>query len=55
MDWVVREGDIVGGFRVVLTPGHTLGHASLLREEDGLLFTCDAFGVLLREIRIGVW
>ena len=48
MDWVVREGDIVGGFRVVLTPGHTLGHASLLREEDGLLFTCDAFGVLLR-------
>lgn len=52
---IVREGDIVAGFRVVLTPGHTSGHASLLRDEDGLLFTGDAFGVLLRKVRVGVY
>lgn len=52
---VVREGDLVAGFRVVPTPGHTLGHASLLRDSDGLLFTADAFGALLpRRVRAGV-
>ncbi len=52
---VLREGDLVSGFRVILTPGHTLGHASLLRDEDGLLFTGDAFGaVALRRVRVGV-
>jgi glyoxylase-like metal-dependent hydrolase (beta-lactamase superfamily II) len=43
---VLREGDLVSGFRVVSTPGHTLGHVSLLRDADGLLFTADAFGSL---------
>ena len=52
---VLREGDLVSGFRVILTPGHTSGHASLLRDEDGLLFAGDAFGaVALRRIRVGV-
>lgn len=52
---VVREGDLVAGFRVISTPGHTLGHASLLRDSDGLLFTADAFGALLpRRVRAGV-
>jgi len=55
IDSVVREGDLVAGFRVVLTPGHTSGHTSLLRDEDGLLFTGDAFGVLLRRVRVGVY
>ncbi len=55
IDSVAREGDVVAGFRVVLTPGHTLGHTSLLRDEDGLLFTGDAFGVLLRRVRVGVY
>lgn len=55
VDSVVREGDVVAGFRVVLTPGHTLGHASLLRDEDGLLFTGDAFGALWRKVRAGVY
>ena len=41
---VLNEGDYVSGFRVISTPGHTLGHVSLLRDEDGLLFTADAFG-----------
>lgn len=53
VDRIAREGDVIAGFRVVLTPGHTLGHASLLRDEDGILFTGDAFGSLLRRIRVG--
>lgn len=51
---VLREGDLVSGFRLISTPGHTLGHVSLLRDEDGLLLTADAFGSLPRGIRVGV-
>jgi glyoxylase-like metal-dependent hydrolase (beta-lactamase superfamily II) len=51
---MLREGDFVSGFRIVSTPGHSLGHASLLRDADGLLFTGDAFGCLPRKIRVGV-
>jgi len=51
---VLREGDLVSGFRLISTPGHSLGHASLLRDEDGLLLTADAFGCLPRKIRVGV-
>lgn len=54
VDKVLREGDLVSGFRLISTPGHTLGHASLLRDSDGLLFTADAFGCLPRKIRVGV-
>lgn len=50
---VLREGDLVSGFRVISTPGHTPGHVSLLRDEYGLLFTADAFGALARKIRVG--
>ena len=41
---------------MIATPGHTLGHTSLLRDRDGLLFTGDAFGRLpfSRRIRVGV-
>ena len=53
VDRVAHEGDMVAGFRVLSTPGHTLGHTSLLRDEDGLLFTGDAFGALLRNVRVG--
>jgi glyoxylase-like metal-dependent hydrolase (beta-lactamase superfamily II) len=51
---ILREGDLVSGFRIVSTPGHSLGHVSLLRDADGLLFTADAFGCLPRKIRVGV-
>ena len=51
---VLQEGDLVSGFRVIPTPGHTPGHVSLLRDADGLLFTADAFGCLPRRIRVGV-
>lgn len=50
----VREGDSVAGFRVIATPGHTLGHTSLLHEEHRLLLTIDAFGQLLFGIQVGV-
>jgi glyoxylase-like metal-dependent hydrolase (beta-lactamase superfamily II) len=53
VDRVVHEGDLVACFRVLSTPGHTLGHTSLLRDEDGLLLTGDAFGALLRKVRVG--
>jgi glyoxylase-like metal-dependent hydrolase (beta-lactamase superfamily II) len=48
------EGDLVSGFRVISTPGHTPGHVSLLRDADGLLFTADAFGCLPRKLRVGL-
>lgn len=51
---VLREGDLVSGFRLISTPGHTPGHVSMLRDEDGLLFTADAFGCLPRKIRVGI-
>ena len=51
---VLREGDLVGGFRIIATPGHTPGHVSLLRDGDGLLFTADAFGRMPRKLRVGV-
>lgn len=47
------EGDLVAGFRVIATPGHTPGHTSLHREDD-VLFTADAFGNLLPGVRPGV-
>lgn len=52
---VLREGDLVSGFRLISTPGHTPGHVSMLRDEDGLLFTADAFGRFpLAGLRVGV-
>lgn len=51
---VLGEGDLVSGFRVISTPGHTRGHVSLLRESDGLLFTADTFGTLPFKLRVGV-
>lgn len=41
---ILQEGDLVSGFRLISTPGHTTGHVSMLRDSDGLLFTADAFG-----------
>jgi glyoxylase-like metal-dependent hydrolase (beta-lactamase superfamily II) len=51
---ILREGDVVSGFRIIATPGHSLGHVSLFRDADGLLFTADAFGCLPRKVRVGV-
>lgn len=54
VDTVVREGDELAGFRVIATPGHALGHTSLLSEQHGVLLTGDAFGCLPFKIRVGV-
>ena len=54
VDSVADEGDLFAGFRVIATPGHSRGHTCLLRDEDGLLFSAEAFGCLPRKIRVGV-
>lgn len=40
------EGDLVGGLRVLQTPGHTKGHISLLHEQEGVLFVGDAVAIV---------
>ncbi len=40
-DVLLEEGDTIGGFRVLHTPGHTLGSITLVRE-DGVVFSGDA-------------
>lgn len=37
----LREGDEVGGFKVLETPGHTVGHISFWREQDRVLIVGD--------------
>ncbi len=54
VDRVVHEGDSIAGFRVIATPGHTHGHTSLINDQNGLLFTADAFGGLPFKVRVGV-
>ena len=39
----VADGDDVAGFRVVHLPGHAPGLIALVRDEDGLALTSDAF------------
>src|SRR5215213_8049074 len=51
---VVHEGDSIAGFRVRGTPGQTHGHTSLINEQNGLLFTADAFGSMPFKVRVGV-
>ncbi len=38
---VIKEGDEVGGFKVIETPGHSSGHISFFRERDGVLIVGD--------------
>ncbi|MFI5358619.1 MAG: MBL fold metallo-hydrolase [Halanaerobiales bacterium] len=40
-DNLMEEGDIIGKFRVIHTPGHTPGSICLYNEEEGLLFSGD--------------
>jgi hydroxyacylglutathione hydrolase len=41
VDRVLREGDTVGGFTVLETPGHTPGHLAFWRESDRVLVLGD--------------
>lgn len=54
VDTVACEGDELAGFRIIATPGHSLGHTSLINEQHGVLLTGDAFGCLPFKIRVGV-
>ncbi|MBO9583330.1 MAG: MBL fold metallo-hydrolase [Flavobacterium sp.] len=38
----LKEGDQIGGFMVIETPGHSRGHLSFFREKDGVLIVGDA-------------
>lgn len=38
---ILREGDTIGGFRVIETPGHASGHLALWRERDRVLIAGD--------------
>lgn len=42
MDRFLNDGERVGSFKVVASPGHTNGHASLFRESDRVLIAGDA-------------
>jgi glyoxylase-like metal-dependent hydrolase (beta-lactamase superfamily II) len=37
----LKEGDQIGGFTVIETPGHSRGHLSFFREKDGVLIVGD--------------
>jgi len=37
----LRDGEMVGDFRVIETPGHASGHLALWRERDGVLIAGD--------------
>ncbi len=37
----LKEGDEIGGFTVLETPGHSRGHLSFFREKDGVLIVGD--------------
>jgi glyoxylase-like metal-dependent hydrolase (beta-lactamase superfamily II) len=39
---LVENGERIGGFRAIFTPGHAPGHVSYLHEKTGFLFTGDA-------------
>ncbi|WP_109696569.1 MBL fold metallo-hydrolase [Chitinophaga deserti] len=39
---ILKEGDSIGSFTVIETPGHAAGHLSFFREEDGVLIAGDA-------------
>jgi glyoxylase-like metal-dependent hydrolase (beta-lactamase superfamily II) len=41
VDRTLREGDVVAGFEVIATPGHTPGHLSLWRAADGVVILGD--------------
>lgn len=41
VDKTIKENDTIGNFKVIETPGHSDGHISLFREEDGVLIIGD--------------
>ncbi|HEY9152925.1 MAG TPA: MBL fold metallo-hydrolase [Anaerolineales bacterium] len=61
-DELLTEGQVLpvlGGLRVIETPGHTPGHISLFSPSTGVLFTGDSIisrdGSLLRSVPANTW
>jgi hydroxyacylglutathione hydrolase len=57
VDHVLREGDQVGSFTVLDTPGHSAGHVSFWRESDRVLICGDVvttWDSLLMALRPGI-
>jgi glyoxylase-like metal-dependent hydrolase (beta-lactamase superfamily II) len=51
----LKEGDRVGSFTVIDTPGHSRGHVSFFREEDKVLIAGDALvNMNLLTTRVGL-
>jgi glyoxylase-like metal-dependent hydrolase (beta-lactamase superfamily II) len=46
VDQVLHEGDQVGGFTVLDTPGHSAGHVSFWRESDRVLICGDVINTM---------
>lgn len=46
VDQVLREGDEVGGFSVLETPGHSAGHVVFWRESDRVLIAGDVVNTM---------
>lgn len=54
VDGTLQEGQVLpvlGGLRVIATPGHTVGHCSLYQPERGLLFAGDALMTFRGKLR----
>ena len=41
-DTILKDGDTIGGFRVIAVPGHTDGSLALWRPQDRVLISGDA-------------
>ncbi|MGF1578525.1 MAG: MBL fold metallo-hydrolase [Gemmataceae bacterium] len=57
VDHVLRNGDVIGDFRVVHTPGHTPGHVLYFRESDRTAIVGDLLvniNFLTGRIRVGI-
>jgi len=46
VDRVLHEGDVVAGFTVLDTPGHSAGHVSFWRESDRMLICGDVINTM---------
>lgn len=52
---ILKEGDQIGGFTVIETPGHSSGHLSFFREKDGVLIVGDVMtNMNLLTTKVGV-
>jgi glyoxylase-like metal-dependent hydrolase (beta-lactamase superfamily II) len=52
-DYLVRDSETVeDSFRVIATPGHTVGHVAYVHEPTGILFCGDSLAVVANRIRL---